>query len=175
MLWRSHFSSLSITFEAPRAPEKWLLTHILIPMHTKIRISFAGLREVAKRVVGEVAKELKNLLVSESQSISFESFPKISFSTKIERSTRYIEKLICEGSGMSDNDLQDLISNTALSRYVGTIFLESEAIGKLEVLVDTTSTINNINFLAVVVRNPGKYSSEIATVLRKSCRCDVRA
>lgn len=164
----------TIPFESGRKEEKWILTHILIPMHPKIRISFAGLREVAKRVVAEVAKGLRELLKAEGQLGSFATFPRIRFETRIERATDYVENLICEPSRMDQKEIERLVYDTALSRYVGTVMLQSESIGRIDLLVDTTSTINNINFLAVVVKEPAKYSDRIAELLNNSCRCVVK-
>jgi hypothetical protein len=75
---------------------------------------------------------------------------------------------------MDQQEVERLVYETALSRYVGTVMLQSESIGKIDLLVDTTSTINNINFLAVIVKEPGKYSDRIAELLNNSCRCVVK-
>jgi hypothetical protein len=163
----------TIPFESGRPEEKWILTHILIPMHTKIRISFAGLRQVAKRVVAEVAKLLRELLTAEGQLGSFATFPRICFETRIERSTEYVENLICERSHMEQRELAHIVYDTALSRYIGIVMLQSDSIGTIDLLVDATSTINNINFLAVVVKESAKYSDTIAEHLNESCRCEV--
>lgn len=135
-----------IDYKGKYKNERWLLTHILTPMHPKIRLSFAGLRRITKKIVLECGKELKSL----SPATSLGSFTKIVYQIKIQRSVDYVEDLIYDNHGLAANKLEKIFSELPLSRYVGIIRLESESFGQFDVLIDTTSTVHNLHYLGVL-------------------------
>lgn len=138
-------------------------------MHAKIRLSFAGIRRIAHLIIRECGLQLRTL-VSASKP---EDFPILVFETRIERSTRYIENLLFDQSIRSAS-VANLASTVPLSRYVGVIKVQSTATGSFEILVDTTSTISNINYLALVVKgNLAEHGKQITERLATACRCRV--
>ena len=150
------------------AEQEWLVTHLLIPMHSKIRLSFVGLRRIATQVVMQCGIQLKNLLPS---PLKPGDFPKIVFETRIERATKYIENLVFN-STIPIEQIKTFASQAPLSRYVGIIRLRSTAIGSFDLLVDTTSTIRNVNYLSLLTRDDkGRYARQIKDWLAQLCKC----
>ena len=162
--------SLFLRFDsAVESNQEWLVTHLLIPMHAKVRLSFAGIRRIAHLIVRECGLMLKDYV----GAMKPEDFPKLVFETRIERSTRYVENLLFDQSiGMES--VSELASTLPLSRYVGVIKVQSPATGSFEVLVDTTSTIRNVNYLALVAKGDlGKYGEKMIKRLSADCRCRI--
>lgn len=157
-----------VDYRGKASNETWELTHILVPMHSKIRVSFAGIRTIAKQLVIECAKKLKELI----KASSIASFPKIIFQTRIERSTEYVEDLVYEEASISTDGITGFVTDIALSRYVGVVRLKCELFGEFDLLIDTTSTLHNIHYLCVVFRGSSKpYTKEIAEWLSKEAGC----
>jgi hypothetical protein len=152
------------------AGQEWLIIHLLIPMHAKIRLAFVGLRRIANLVVMQCGVQLRNLLPA---PLKPGDFPKIVFETRIERSTKYIENLLFN-SDIPPDQISKFASEAPLSRYVGVIRLTSRALGSFDLLVDTTSTIRNVNYLSIVTRDDsGSYATQIKQWLAENCRCKI--
>src|SRR5262249_46881336 len=127
--------------------EQWELTHILIPMHAKIRLSFGGLQEVGM----EVAKWVKlcfaiNLKVADE--------PEVSLDNVIMRGYRYVEELMLGGNGFGEKNMGQFCAEVSLPRYIGRIRVQNPLTGTIDVLVDTTGTVRNLECVAVVCRTP---------------------
>ena len=75
--------------------EEWLLTHILIPMHGKVRLTFSGLREIAQNAAGKV-RALREVYLGPNKAGD------VAFETLIIRSHTFIEKHFLS----SDNSLK---------------------------------------------------------------------
>lgn len=159
---------LEIDYRGTYPAEKWLLTHILVPLHSKIRVTFTGLRRLATSVLIECAKEVDKLVTPTSRA----DFPKLVYETKVQRSTEYIEELIFEENGLSPTTLHEAFSRILYSRYVGIIRINSEAFGTFDLLIDTTSTMRNLNYLGVIFRGEARvFSLHFAAWLGKLCNC----
>jgi hypothetical protein len=132
---------LLIHFELPSGEEEiWRLTHILVPLHPKIRLSFAQLYTAGLDIVYK------------AQSFAIASSPTSGpvttlWRSRIFRSSVYLEALLREGKSSIVKQLCDTVP---LSRYIGVIRVDAPGLDTLDVLLDTTSTERNLNCLAVL-------------------------
>ena len=162
--------TLNISTRGGSGSEGWELTHILLPMHNKIRLSFGNLREFALASAGHVHKDgqiINRLLEGKIADSS------ITFSTSIVRGHKYIEsRLMNHGSPVQAIRLCRAIP---MARYLGVVRLSASFFDRMDLLVDTTSTLRNIHCLGVVVQNPMKtpLTRPIADSLAKQCSCPI--
>ena len=125
--------------------ETWLLTHILVPMHAKIRLSFGVLRELAISVAKDVEAlkkiyfELRDPEIAKEHSVLFE--------TLILRAHIYSEQFLL---GKRNSKIERLSNGIAMSRYVGVIRFSGTYFGSFDLLIDTTSTPKNIHCLGLL-------------------------
>ncbi|HEY3852960.1 MAG TPA: hypothetical protein VGO67_01045 [Verrucomicrobiae bacterium] len=148
-----------------KVEEKWVVTHILIPVHPKIRLSFGGLQEVgievAKLIQWHCVKELKVAV------------PDVILDGSILRGHAYVEELLFEKNGFGPVEVERFCSEVSLPRYVGCVRARSPLIGTLDVLVDTTGTVRNLHCAAVVSRTPtaqhAKAIGEFLATRLKAC------
>lgn len=133
--------------ERPEEQEEWFVTHILIPMHPKIRLSFIGLREAALEVVKMIQWYfIKRLNLPK---------PALTFDTAILRGYKYAEDLLFGEDGFAAEEIARFTRKVAMPRYVGVIRIQNPLVGKVEVLIDTTGTPRNLHCSSVVCRKPG--------------------
>lgn len=148
----------------PRA-EKWTLTHILIPMHNKIRLSFGGLRKIT---VGSLVPRLHSARVS--RGIVVNAHGPVTFSNRIIRPQSYIEELLRNPDiGLDSMDV--LRSTVPFSRYVGIVRMHASFTAPIDVLLDTTSTLRNIVCLGVLPYKVKGNSLGLASSLADSLGC----
>ena len=126
--------------------ENWIITHVLIPTHTKIRLSFSGLQQAAMEVAIQIQLFFRTRLKL--------STPDITLGTSILRSHKYVEELLFDQNGFAPNKVEQFSLNVSLPRYVGLVRLENPLFGRIDVLVDTTGTLRNLHCSAVVCRLP---------------------
>jgi hypothetical protein len=143
--------------------EEWSVTHILIPIHPKIRLSFSGLQEVGI----EVAKLIQWYFL---QELKLEK-PNITLDAAILRGYSYVEELLFEKSGFGAEQLEQFCSEVSLPRYIGRVRVRNPLIGTIDVLVDTTGTVRNLYCSAVVCRAPtAQYAGAIGGFLAKQLK-----
>jgi hypothetical protein len=164
-------TSIQIFPTVAGSPEKpWSLTHILIPMHSKIRLSFVGLRDVAMGLLNAVHVFREEVIQAQGVEINN---PDIRFEVNIVRSFEYTEKLFMSGETIQSETFLDFTRRLSLPRYVGIVTLSADYLGIIDVIVDTTSTRRNLQLLAVV--NRGKqteFSRPVAEYLATNvCAC----
>ena len=117
--------------------EMWELKHIVIATHSKIRLSISGLRECALRLVArmhllrEFLEQVPNLGHLPEKTVSFE--------TRILRSHRYVLNIIKTSNSKPYQSVEELC-RMPLPRYVGIVRVGARSLGKIDLLVDTTST-----------------------------------
>ena len=154
--------------------ELWKLTHILVPGHSKIRLSLSALRIIALRLCVAVNRfrAAKSGVVVASKAGSAITNPEftIVFKTTVERNYEYTEKLISNDGGPAKAEVDKFLSTVILSRYIGLISLQAEYLGQVDVLVDTTSTQSNLHFSAVVIARKGEYADLVARHLSHECQ-----
>jgi hypothetical protein len=151
-------SSETLTIEGP-TEDPWQVTHVLVPMHPKVRLSFSALRHIAQKMIKYVQHQLdldKGELRKGKDPIVFE--------TRIERSHHYIARAL-QTRRFTPKMVQQLSSQTVLSRYIGVITLRSNRLEPLEVLIDTTNTERNANFLAVIAPKVSTQETDTAVLV----------
>jgi hypothetical protein len=124
--------------------ESWRLLEILIPMHAKIRLSFAALRRRAFDIVYAL-----HAFREARPGMNVTTEP-LFFDTWISRSHSYVEELFTK-RGTSPLKAGRLAEEVALPRYLGVVRTASAYLDPIEVLLDTTSTERNLNCCAVLV------------------------
>jgi hypothetical protein len=149
--------------------ERWRVTHLLIPMHSKIRLTFGTLRKLALSIVYCVSGFFRSVIKLTAGDIE----PSIVFETLIYRANKYIESLFLGENTIEPENLQRFFRDVTLARYVGIVRVSASYIGCFDILVDTTSTPRNPHFLAVVARGPRtEHTARIAEqILSKECEC----
>jgi hypothetical protein len=129
--------------------QAWELTHILIPMHGKIRLSFGGLRDVAIETAAIALGYKKFFLVSDGEIPD----PTVMLDTWIVRAHKYVEDLFLEETKTTADLVFEISTQVPLARYVGVVRISSQYFDPIDIIVDTTSTQKNIHCLAIVVPN----------------------
>jgi len=143
--------------------EPWHLSHILIAMHSKIRMSFAGLQDVSAHVLKRLQGFVKSYLNQE--------VPVVLYETRIVRAFEYVERLLFSGSLNADN-AEDFYKTIPLTRYLGVVSLSSDALGSFDVLVDSTGTIRNLLCLGIVCKGkPTRHGRLAIEFLAREYEC----
>ena len=156
---RRRQEELLIHFELPGGKnETWALTHILVPLHPKIRLSFAQLYTAGL----ELVYKAQSFAMAQAFASS-ESTKRVTtlWKSRIFRSTVYTERLLGEGKSAI---VERLCDSVPLSRYIGVIRIEAPGLDTFDILLDTTSTERNLNCLAVL--QLGKTHSHTAEFCR---------
>jgi hypothetical protein len=118
--------------------QTWALTHILIPMHGKVRMSFPGLYQTGLEILPEVQASVEAVGIGQ---------PYTTWSTRIIRAHTYIESLL---QRPLDGLANTICRKVPLPRYVGVVSIAGASLEPFDVLLDTTSTERNLNCLGVV-------------------------
>lgn len=126
--------------------EIWRVTHLLIPVHNKIRLSFVNLAGIALKIVKLIDAFTAGIL--EDQITNYE----IQLSTKILQAPVYIQNLFFGKNPFSENARAQFTKQIILSRYVGLIRFSSSKLGLIDILYDTTSTAKNPHCSGIVAR-----------------------
>lgn len=141
-------------------PEPWQFTHLLVPMHHKIRLGFAGLREMASFVASEGLGLWE--ATRESQADGGSPF---ALQTSIVRSSEYIEQLLTGKPFVEADRVHYLLRTVNFSRYVGVVSLEVVDLGRIDTVLDTTSTSRDVKPLCVIAHRPDKQAANFALTL----------
>jgi hypothetical protein len=152
----------TLLIKLPLEEQNWTLTHILIPIHSKIRLSFRELYTAGVKMVSEVQGFLEERLAVRE--------PSAAWSTRIVRSPAYIDSLLRDSrtAGLVDR----ICESVPFPRYLGAVHVEVPSFDPFDVLLDTTSTERNLNCSAVVQfgkSNPG--TSSICQFIAARYRC----
>lgn len=128
----------------------WIVTGILTPMYPKVRLPLSGLRKmaiVAADKAGSIFDLFSNINTSGGDADS--NRPSVRIDHWIEREFRYLERCFI-GEIPVSAEAKRRLSLIPLPRYIGVIRLSSEEFDTLDLLVDTTCTVKNPNFLCVI-------------------------
>ncbi len=148
--------------------ERWRLSHILIPMHGKIRLSFAALRELAVEVV-DLIDGYRGFYSHSVEKLFIEA---IQLRTSILRAPTYVRHLFYGNQKIQEKQRDVFNKKIILARYVGVVRLTSKSFGTLDVLFDTTSTKKNPHVLGIVARIPRQYfASALVQFLSFELKC----
>lgn len=160
---RKNRPHLYIPLREGTSSETWRLSHILVPVHNKIRLSFGELRRTAFKLVAKIAAFRQTLDLPRELTL---------VSCSILKSDRYTESKIVGPRKLPIDKIEALCGSIPLSRYVGVIRLEFADCEAIEVLIDTTSTERNLNCLAVVqTANQRILTEHFASFLAQMYRC----
>jgi hypothetical protein len=138
---------LELTVSYEDQVERWRLTHILVPTHQKIRLSFGNLREIGLKISAAVNRIRDGYIDDEILSPSTEKTQTI-FNVSVKRTHSYLDDLRFQKS--QGETARRLASEVPLPRYLGVVSIRTTFMQWLDVLVDTTSTLRNSHLLAVV-------------------------
>jgi hypothetical protein len=125
--------------------ESWEVTHLLLAMHPKIRLSFKGLYEAGL----EIAKKTKAIVEATLKIPDLQ----VVLETRMERGYKYIENLALVPPQIDLATIQKFSRTTALARYVGVVRISSKVFGDIEILIDTTGTPKNLYAISVLARS----------------------
>ena len=149
--------------------EKWDVTHILLPVHSKIRISLAIITQVAEEIAQAVLSFREAFLnagtLPDSPESSKDSLvlaqPRVSFETSIVKAYLYVESVLLQTPAVSSDVENALAGKLPLPRYVGRISFSTSFAGKFDLLIDTTGTDKNLNLICLVAKTTEKYTKEL--------------
>lgn len=142
-----------ITLQIPGrgGSEEWVLTHILIPTHPKIRISFAGLRQIAAGI-NKIIQALCDESIESGEEAPTEDARITMINCRIMRAHKYGEMLLFRPESCDVPKFEKFVKTVPMARYLGVISFEVPFLGSFDVLIDTTSTDRDIHCLGVVSR-----------------------
>ena len=148
--------------------ERWKLRHILIPIHGKIRLSFASLREITIDLI----KMIRAFGEIYSNVMTKVEVGTIQFRTLILRAPIYVQHLLYGQHKLAESQRNKFNRKVLLSRYVGVARLTSKSIGILDILFDTTSTLKNPHCLGIVARIKNEvFALTVAEFLAEELKC----
>jgi len=169
---RATLSSASNHLELTIDPERdgkraehWIVTHLLVPVHPKIRLSFSSLRRIAIEVCLEINA------IGNSAASPLSKGEKITVAYKIEKGSKYAEGIVLNENNVDLNRLSKFYENLVLPRYLGIIKVTASWLGEIDILVDTTSTVSNLDFVGLISRNKTQNSEFLLKELSHLCQC----
>jgi hypothetical protein len=150
--------------------DKWTVTHVLIPMHSKIRFSYDALDDIKGHLINDLLRFLKSIEWKIGADIVK---GKIRSETLIAKSHRYVERLTLESPIIAKNAIE--VSHcVALARYVAVIRISGEHFSPVDIVFDTTGTQNNPHCLGVVVpTSDGPATSSVGLFFAKQLECQL--
>jgi len=143
--------------------EEWLLTHLLMPVHGKIRTSVVQLVQFGA-AFGTFAHAALPALGAKRAPVSI--------STRISRGHVYVEEFLRDNFAGSDDRRTRFFTSILMSRYVGVTRMEVPTIGVYDVLMDTTGTARNAHCLGIVCRSESNdQSNEFSIAFGRRFAC----
>jgi hypothetical protein len=145
---------------------RWRLTHVLLALHPKIRLSFGGLQLAASRVMERMMTALSpsHSQLAERDAIFVENW--------IEHGYKYVNDL---AEHTAKNVFPwEVFTTFRVPRYVAVVRFAGERIGMIDVVIDTTSTERNLVVLALIVhRDRGTETEAVAQALEQYLHCRI--
>lgn len=148
---------LSMPASKTHGEQWWSLTHLLFPIHAKVRITFGELTNAARTLVAAQLGGLREELLN--RGVEVKDGP-IEYETWIERAESYLRLLL--RPDVEPSVLETLSTKVAFSRYVGVIRVVAPFIDPIHVLIDTTSTERNSHVIAVLAEAVTKPATKVA-------------
>ena len=143
--------------------EPWIVTHLLMPVHGKIRTTIVQLVQFGA-AFGTFAYAALPVLSAKSAPVRV--------ATRITRGYSYVEELLTDDFASSAQRRTRFFTSVRTSRYVGVTRMVVPGIGTYDVLVDTTGTARNAHCLGVVCRSERQQpSDELAIAFGKQFAC----
>lgn len=137
--------------------EEWELLYVLVPMHPKIRLSFANVEQLAADIVTELLALHESYIKGK---FSVDNHP-LAFDIQIHRCFKYVEKLIFEKNGIDTAHIGRISANISPARYLAIIRVSGPFFSQFDLVIDSTGTITNPHYLAVIPTESGSEGSEM--------------
>ncbi len=115
-------------------------------MHPKIRLSFANIEQLSSSLV-PILLGLHKHFIDGKHPIA--SGP-IGFDVRVLRGHKYIEELIVESNGINAGHIERISRKVAPARYLAIVRVSGPFFSQFDLVIDSTGTITNPHFLAVV-------------------------
>ncbi len=162
-------SSQKMQLDLVTPKETWVVTHIVLPVHSKIRVSLVKITHVAEEIAQAALSFREAFLNAGTLPDSPESSedplvlaqPRVSFDTSIVKAYRYVESVLLQTPTVSSGVGRALARNLSLPRYVGLISFSTSFAGKFDLLIDTTGTDKNLNLICLVAIKTEKYTEAL--------------
>jgi len=149
--------TLQIEYSGSSTPDEWELRYILVPMHPKIRLSFANIEQLSSPIVTAILACQKRV---EKLGFKIEDGP-IGFDVQVLRSHKYIEKLITESNGIDAEHIERISQSVAPARYLAIVRVSGPSFSQFDLLIDSTATITNPHFLAGIPTEKAQSGMEM--------------
>ena len=158
---------MQLDFVTPQ--EKWVITHIMLPVHSKIRVSLAMITRVAAEIA-QVALSFREAFLEpgtlpDSPESSSDPLvlapPRVSFETSILKAYQYLESVLLQTPAVSRGVQSALTRNLPLPRYVGLVRFFTSFAGNFDLLIDTTGTDKNLNLICLVANRTETYTKAL--------------
>jgi hypothetical protein len=151
--------ALGIASHYGQDPHSWVVRYVLIPLHAKIRVPITGLLDIAIDTLGHITSAFRKRGRLGQLALTFEC--------SIERPDTYLRGILERGGSAGPTIVETLMATVSMSRYVGILHLVATDIGSAQVLIDTTSTMKNLHFLAVTYLGKPAFREVFATLATK--------
>ncbi len=150
-----------------RERDEPVITHILVPIHPKMRLSFLGLRDIAIRTMRDVLKNTQD--VDPKTALAWFAAHPPRLRTWIQKGHEYLGSLV-SGSGMSQAaEFIDSWASLRIPRYCGLVRV-GIGDGSFDLVVDCTSTRKNPNFVATI-SSGDSVAEDVADALARRVGC----
>jgi len=152
--------------------EAWTMTHVLVPIHSKIRLSLAVLRQLSLQLAATTHQTRE--AIEKHLPGGFIQDPTISFESWIVRAHRYVESAFLDMQDLVPQRVSDLCEKVTMARYLGVVRLTASYFDPIDVLIDTTSTEKNPHFLGLFTpRSSLPLTRVIGQRLARAARCQL--
>jgi hypothetical protein len=127
--------------------EAWSITHLLVPIHSKIRLSLAVLRQLALWIAANMHQTRE--AIEPHLPPTFITDSTIAFETWIVLAPRYLESVFLGSQELLPQRIWDFCEKVSMARYLGVVRLTASWFDATDVLIDTTSTEKNPHILGI--------------------------
>jgi hypothetical protein len=155
--------SLGLKAAYGASTDQWAVRSVLVPLHAKIRVSVSGLVEIAIETLDRIRTAI-GPEAADRLAVAFEAW--------ISRPVRYLQGLLSEGKDAGARVARSLIEQVSMPRYLGIVRISGPMLGTVDVLIDTTSTMKNLNVLAIVHHGP-LFDGSVLESLATQYQCDL--
>lgn len=139
-------------FENRTYSEHWEVQSILVPMSSKIQLSFPALNKIARNIMA---------IIEGCHTYNNKSLPSvIKYRYLIHHKWEYFQNLLLSAHNLTDMQIAMLSETIAMCRYIGIVRFE---VGQktIEFIIDTTSTLHNSSCLAIIPRPADIFPEEV--------------
>jgi hypothetical protein len=160
---------LHIEIEMNSEVEEWDICYILLPTHSKIRLSFAALREASLEIVKKIHAYREAYLEPEPDANI--ANPLILMENWVARAHKHVESLFLSSDRVESAVFDSLATTIPFPRYAGVVRLSADYFGRIDILLDTTSTSRNMHCLAVYALENRAHTSKVIQHLSQEFDC----